>query len=277
MKKIKTFLFSTVPFLSSIGLQLVAAYYILFIAAIFLFVIAPMVNGTLYNIDDLMNLTTDTDFTTLLSAVYAVFSIGLFSIWFYKMGGNFKVNITKSFHGYELLGILLLIPGSQFLSSLITSMVSVVFPEWLEEYMELMESAGLSGDISLLMFVYAVILAPISEELVFRGVTFGILRTVFPFWVANVLQAMMFGVFHMNALQGCYTFVVGLIFGYVREKGSTIYHAILIHLLFNLWGTVASKFILVEDPVIQTAIILLGCSIGMTAGLRFFNKGTQSK
>ena len=278
MKKTKTLLFSSVPFFLSIGLQFVAVYYLLFIAAIFLFGIAPAIQGTSYSEYDLFALTSDMNFTTLLSIVFSVSCIAVFSIWYYKScSGNFKINVKKSFHPFEILGIVLLIPGTQFLSSIVTSIVSVIFPSWLEDYMELMESAGLSGDIPLLMMIYSVLLAPISEELIFRGVTLRIARRAFPFWIANIIQALLFGIFHMNLLQGCYTFVLGLVLGYICEKGGTIYHVIFFHFLFNLWGTTASQWLLVENEMAQGLIIIVGTVVGLAGGFHFFNKGNRLK
>lgn len=278
MKKIKTLLFSSVPFLLAFGLQFIAVYYLLFIAAVFMFGIAPSVQGVSYTIDALLELTTDIDFNTILSICFSVFCIAFFSIWYYKSyNGNFKINLKKEVHPYEILGIILLVPGTQFLSGIVTGMVSVVFPEWLEEYMELMENAGLSGDISLLMIIYSVCLAPISEELIFRGVTYRIARRAFPFWFANIIQALLFGIFHMNPLQGCYTFVVGLFMGYICEKGGTIYHAIFFHFLFNLWGTTASKWLQMGSETTQAFIIMIGTVVGLTGGLYFLKKGNTSK
>lgn len=278
MKKTKTLLFSSVPFFLSIGLQFVAVYYLLFIADIFLFVIAPSVQGTIYDVNDLLELTSDMNFNTLLSIVFSVFCTVVFSIWYYRScSGNFKIDIKKSFHPYEILGIVLLIPGTQFMSSIVTSFISLAFPSWLEDYMELMETAGLSGDVPLLMMIYSVLLAPISEELVFRGVTLRIARRAFPFWIANIIQALLFGIFHMNLLQGCYTFVLGLVLGYICEKGGTIYHVIFFHFLFNLWGTTASEWLMVGNEVVQGMIILVGTVVGLTAGFYFFNKGNRLK
>lgn len=278
MKKIKTLLFSSVPFFLSIGLQFFAVYYILFIAAIFLFGIAPAVQGTIYDVNDFFELTADINFNTLLSIIFSVFCIAVFSIWYYKScGGNFKINVKKSFHPYEILGIIFLIPGTQFMSSIVSSLVSLLFPSWLEDYLELMESAGLSGEIPLLMMIYSVLLAPVSEELVFRGVTMRIARRAFPFWIANIVQALLFGIFHMNPLQGCYTFVLGLVLGYICEKGGTIYHVILFHFLFNLWGTTASEWLLVESEMLQGLIIIVGTVVGLTAGFYFFKKGNRLK
>jgi len=278
MKKIKTLLFSSVPFLLALGLQFVAVYYLLFIAAIFLFGIAPSATGTTYNIDDLMALASNMDFNTVISIIFSVFCIALFAIWYYRScSGNFKLNIKKDFHGFEILGIILLVPGTQFMSSIVTGMISMAFPSWLEDYMELMENAGLSGEVSLLMMIYSVCLAPISEELIFRGVTLRIARRAFPFWIANFIQALLFGIFHMNPLQGCYTFILGLFMGYICEKGGTLYHAIFFHFLFNLWGTTASEWLLVGDETTQGLIIIVGTIVGLSGGFYFFHKGNKSK
>lgn len=278
MKKFKTLLFSTVPFFLAFGLQFVAVYYLLLIAAIFMFGIAPSVQGVSYTIEALLELTTNMDFNTVLSMCFSVFCIAVFSIWYYKSyNGSFKLNLKKDFHPYEVLGIALLVPATQFLSGIVSGIVSAAFPEWLEEYMELMENAGLSGEISLLMMIYSVCLAPISEELIFRGVTYRIARRAFPFWIANIIQALLFGIFHMNPLQGCYTFVVGLFMGYICEKGGTLYHAIFFHFLFNLWGTTASQWLEMGDETTQAVIIMLGTIVGLSGGLYFLKKGNQSK
>ena len=278
MKKIKTLLFSSVPFFLAIGLQFVAVYYLLFIAAIFMFGIAPSKTGTTYDIDDLLTLASNMDFNTVISIVFSVSCIAVFTIWYYQSyNGNIKINIKKNFHPYEILGIILLVPGTQFMSSIVTGMISMAFPKWLEDYMALIENAGLSGEVSLLMILYSVCLAPISEELIFRGVTFRIARKAFPFWIANFIQALLFGIFHMNPLQGCYTFILGLFMGYICEKGGTLYHAILFHLLFNLWGTTASQWLLLGDETTQGLIITIGTIVGLSGGLHFFKKGNTLK
>lgn len=278
MKKFNTLLFSTVPFFLAMGVQFVAVYYLLIIAAIFLFGVAPAIQGTTYTVDDLLTLASDMNFNTLASIFFSVFCIALFAIWYYRsFGGNLKINVKKSFHPFEILGIVLLVPGAQFMCSIAMGMVSLVFPSWLEDYMKLIEEVGLTGDIPLLMMIYSVLLAPIGEELIFRGVTLRIARRAFPFWIANIIQALLFGIFHMNPLQGCYTFLVGLFMGYICEKGGTLYHAIFFHFLFNLWGTTASEWLVVDDVALQGLIIIGGTIIGLVGGIYFFKKGNQAK
>ena len=276
MKKIKALLFSFAPFFLCFGLQFFAVYYLLFLAACFLFGIAPAVTGKTYNLSDLLALASDMNFNTVASIVFSIFCIILFSFWLHKsFGANFKIDIRKSFPPARFLGILLLVPGAQFMSSILSGIVAMIFPSWLDEYMALLENAGLNGEVPLLMMIYSVCLAPISEELVFRGVTMRIAKRAFPFWIANIIQAALFGIFHLNPLQGCYTFVLGLFMGYICEKGGTLYHSILFHFLFNLWGTTASKWLIVEDVALQGMIVMIGTIVGLRGGLYFFNKETS--
>lgn len=278
MKKFQNLLFSSVPMLISLAIQIVVVFYVLFIAIAFLFGYAPLVTGVSYDYSDLMELAADTEFNTLVMVIFSVSCSITFGIWYKKRcGGTFKINVKKDFHPLELLGIAFLIPGAQYLSSIVTALVSTAFPSWLADYEEMMETAGLSEDISVLMMLYSVILAPISEELIFRGVTLRIAQRTFPFWIANIIQAFFFGVFHMNMLQGCYTFVLGLILGYICYKGGSIYHVIFFHFLFNLWGTTAAEWLVVENETLYGLIVIFGCIIGLTLGFSLFHIGNKKK
>ena len=47
----------------------------------------------------------------------------------------------------------------------------------------------------------------------------------------------MFGIIHMNWIQGTYDFCLGLLLGFVNERYNSLYAAILLHALFNFCGT----------------------------------------
>ncbi len=82
------------------------------------------------------------------------------------------------------------------------------------------------------MFLYAGILAPISEEILFRGL---IRRTLLPYGkrFAIVCSAFAFGVFHGNLMQSPYAFLVGLVLGYVATEYSIVW-AMVLHMINNL-------------------------------------------
>lgn len=278
MNKVKTILFAIVPTLVCIALQFFAVYYLLFIAAIFLFGIGPVMKDKSYDFSDLMELTQNMDFNAIAMIIFSFCCIIVFGIWYKKRcGGTFRISLKKNFHLLEITGLVLLVPGIQYLSAMIAGVISMIFPSWLEIYEEMLETAGLGENITVIMFIYSVLMAPVSEELIFRGVTLRIAQRALPFGLANVLQAALFGLFHMNPLQGCYTFIIGLILGYIVHKGGTIYHVIFFHLLFNLWGTVASQCILDLNPYLQSAIVIFSLVLGLGLGFYCFNLGNSKK
>ena len=82
------------------------------------------------------------------------------------------------------------------------------------------------------MFLYAGILAPITEEILFRGL---IQRTMLPFGkrFAIIVSSFTFGLFHGNLIQAPYAFAVGLVLGYVAAEYNIVW-AMVLHMINNL-------------------------------------------
>ena len=93
------------------------------------------------------------------------------------------------------------------------------------------EAASATTD-SVSMFLYLALLAPVSEEILFRGL---ILRMLEPYGkrFAILGSAFLFGMFHGNIVQTPYAFAVGLVLGYVAAEYSVVW-AMLLHLINNL-------------------------------------------
>lgn len=105
------------------------------------------------------------------------------------------------------------------------------FPEIVEKYNDMVEMSGMGTDF--LMLISASCLAPLGEELLCRGVTLMYFRKSVPFWLANILQALIFGIMHMNWVQGTYAFLIGLILGYAVKKYNSIIPSVMIHFFVN--------------------------------------------
>ncbi len=190
--------------------------------------------------------------------------------------GQLSSKPSLTFHPLQFLSIILLIPGMQFFSGYLTSAVSLLFPNWLSQYEKLMETAGLDSDIGLFMFIYAVILGPVCEELVFRGVTMRLVRRALPFWAANLMQAVLFGIFHMNWIQGIYAFVLGLVLGWICEKGGSIYFSMFFHILFNFWGTIIGPLLNnLKETDLLGIIIFLFTIVSLVFGLFLIPPGNE--
>lgn len=93
------------------------------------------------------------------------------------------------------------------------------------------EAATMGAD-TLSMFLYACVAAPIGEEILFRGLA---LRYLEPYGkrFAIVMSAFLFGIFHANLVQTPYTFLVGLVLGYVAIEYNILWSMVL-HMINNL-------------------------------------------
>ena len=246
MKKLKQFLFIFVPLLLVIAIQFLATYFAMGLSLLIESGWYSVTGsaGFLDIVDDAFSLWSSQRFNTGVLLIYNAMSIAVFGLWYYcRYGGNYRPVLRQTFHPAAIAGIVMLMPGTQYLTTYIMSFVASLFPHWMDAYESLLETAGLDDQISILMVICSVIFAPFCEELVFRGVTMHQAKKCLPFWAANLLQALLFGIFHMNMIQGIYAFCLGLVLGYVCNRGGSIYYSLLLHMLFNFWGTVLSGLI----------------------------------
>lgn len=84
------------------------------------------------------------------------------------------------------------------------------------------------------MIVLAVVIAPVTEELIFRAGIFRYLRTRTPRWVALPAPALLFAALHGNLASFAPLMVLGMIFSLAYERTGTIAVPIIAHGLFNL-------------------------------------------
>lgn len=83
------------------------------------------------------------------------------------------------------------------------------------------------------MFLTVVLLAPLAEEVMFRGLAFGILRRRWGFWIGAAATAVVFGLAHgfADALPAA---VMGFYFAYQVEQDGSLLGSLALHGLNNL-------------------------------------------
>jgi membrane protease YdiL (CAAX protease family) len=85
-----------------------------------------------------------------------------------------------------------------------------------------------------LIFVALVVLAPLVEEILFRGFLFTAFRRTFGFWIGAVGVSLLFAVAHGQANVGIDVFVLSMFLCYLREKTDSLWPAVALHALKNL-------------------------------------------
>lgn len=119
------------------------------------------------------------------------------------------------------------------------------------------------------MFLYMVILAPIIEEIVYRGF---ILKLISPYGktVSIVISAFIFGFMHGNLSQFATAFATGLVYSAVAVKTGSILPTIVMHMLNNSVNFIA---IVGEDyslDICLTAYGVIFCCLLLVGVLEIF-------
>lgn len=149
----------------------------------------------------------------------------------------------KSFNIFLLIPIFLFIWGAQNLIGVVNNAIDTVLPppSWFWElFNKVFESDyGIYG-----AFLKVVIIAPIIEELIFRGVIMHGLMRNYSGRTAVFTSALMFALFHLNPWQFPATFVLGLLLGFLMVRKRNILLCILGHAINNgiaLFGSILGE------------------------------------
>ena len=215
------------------------------------------------------------NFLMTLTAIATVSTI-LFGVIWYKWHRPIQDKTLKQLcNGTVLLTMLLLGIGLQILVSMCLNVIYPLLPQTLiEQYDTLMETL-LGGNI-VLSFVVTVVLAPLAEEFLFRGVTLRKATKIMPFFLANILQASLFGIYHGNLIQGIYAFALGLILGYVAEYFHSIWASILLHAFVNGSAELLSHLpILLTETLIGILVITIVGVVCFITSVKLFPKAKK--
>lgn len=179
-----------------------------------------------------------TSLTAVITAVSTVFAV----FFYWLIWGRKRTDEDKRYFKKEILktkNVVMIVVASfgiYFLTGLISSLIAVLWPDTMENYAEMMDLA-LGGN-TIMAMLAAVILAPINEECIMRGLILKNLQKYFSVPVVIIIQAVMFGIFHMNWVQGIYVLPFGTMLGYVAIKSRSVLPCIGMHLFFNLMSFV---------------------------------------
>lgn len=85
----------------------------------------------------------------------------------------------------------------------------------------------------ILAFITLVILAPIAEEVLFRGYLFGQLKKYIPVWIAVLVTSLLFGAVHGAWNVAIDTFALSIILCLLRMSTGSIWAPVLVHMTKN--------------------------------------------
>lgn len=87
-----------------------------------------------------------------------------------------------------------------------------------------------------LYWISVVLLAPLSEEIIFRSIILRGLLTKYAPKVAILISAIIFGLVHFYFVKVIFTFFFGLFLGHIYHKTKSVGMTIVLHMIANLVG-----------------------------------------
>lgn len=275
MNRVGNFFKSFLPFILYFVIQIAVTILMMIVYGIRHFATDPDGSGIF---SYLMGLSNDQGFLQMVSIVFSIIAVFVFSFWYkHVFVRPFRSRPKKYWTGISaqvIFAIVFLAFGLQYVAQLLSGIVAMLRPDWMASYQDIMMQAGYSS-VSVLLAIYTILLAPVAEELVFRGLTYRFARKALPFWGANILQALLFGIMHMNMIQGIYAFALGLFLGWVCRTGHSIKYSILLHIAFNILGCLFSGFFEFTTALSDYAFYGVGIALTVFALIIFYREFAQ--
>lgn len=153
--------------------------------------------------------------------------------------------------GLLALPILLTIPGTELAVSALVGIIEWLFP--LSRAEQAMFDRMMSNDLATIVSVC--VLAPILEEMLFRGIILRSFLLQYTRKRAFIYSSLVFGAAHLNIYQFTAAFLVGLVLAWVYERTRSLWPCILLHAAGNsfiTWRWFAS--LASDDAGVQTSI-----------------------
>lgn len=163
--------------------------------------------------------------------------VGYFALWKYKAGwealGLRRFTGQAVGFGYGLFFL-------SYIFNVVYSLILAPFHLRIQTSLSPLFS-GLSFPWWLL--VVAVVVAPVVEEIFFRGFVFGGMRKKYGWRKAALISSALFAVIHLEWTAFLPIFILGCFFAYLYHRSNSIWPAILVHASTNAWALGAAYLI----------------------------------
>ncbi len=144
--------------------------------------------------------------------------------------------------------VALLIPALLLICGGATDLLEQLLPlsRWEEQAFDRMLSGSLPAIVATCM------LAPVLEEMLFRGIILRSFLLQYPRWAAIWSSALVFGFAHLNVYQFVVATLIGVLAGWLYERTRSLIPCIALHALYNSAATASSAIARTGDAAFGT-------------------------
>ncbi|HII4523826.1 TPA: CPBP family intramembrane glutamic endopeptidase [Clostridium perfringens] len=203
--------------------------------AIFILVLISLIWNLLFKRWGLIDFNNDTK-TLVINCIFQILGIYFFTKIYRKKKFNVpKINnpmSLKTLGKYALIS--LGVSGISTLWIFLMQFLATYSPTIKSSLESFIQHDKIFNANPILAFISVAILAPIVEEIIFRGIIFNEASKYKGGAFPIIISALLFGLAHMQPIQIIYAFIVGLIFGFVYSKTHSLPIVMFLHMLNNL-------------------------------------------
>lgn len=173
-----------------------------------------------------------TKYTTVITMAYQLLTLGLIWLIFKIRKKCFCHEIALSvFNKKAIVPILVMGLAVQFFVSYVMELLPI--PEALLNAYVQASSPILENQNLFLQIVALAVVAPITEEIIFRGFILSRFKKAMPTSLAVVLSSVLFGLVHLQLLWVIYAALIGILLAIIAEQEKSIGASILLHMAIN--------------------------------------------
>lgn len=169
-----------------------------------------------------------------------------------------RILVHNTFEISEIVSVAIMVIGISCLMNLLIALIPIDDVEYQKIAEEMFNNNGI-----VIQLVVIGILAPVSEELIFRGLIFRRSRDYVGFMWAAVCSGLFFGIYHGNLTQGIFAFFMGMLFAAIYEHFGTLWAPIVAHMANNIFATLENNLldkIDVPDIAYFIFVIVIGAA-----------------
>ena len=182
--------------------------------------------------DDLAALITS--LTSPIMAVSYVVAIFVFVI-FYKIRKTSLISMSgaePTRASFLIDGVLLGFGMYGAFQGAILILTKIIPESWFN--LQNSQSSSLLGGSVAFAIIYTVLIAPVCEETIFRGLVLTIFDGKLPKWLGVLISALVFALIHLpSPIAFIYTLTLGVVLGFVRYRTKSLVPCVLAHIIFN--------------------------------------------
>ena len=209
---------------------------------------------------------------TLISSILTL--VVLIVMFLVRKKNPIKEVQISAFKAGFILPVILVAVSTQLLLAAIMSFVP--FPQTaIDSYIN--NISLVTNKISVLSLISVGVLAPITEEVIFRGLIFSRLRRGMPVYVAVIIQAVLFASLHVGIVWMLQVFVMGVIFALMTLKLGSIIPSIIAHMAVNVAGVLLNTLMPDELSDMTGYLILAVCAVVFVVSMFIMMKKGQPK